>query len=73
LKAQLVVKGYTQTYSVDYFGTFSTVACLYSVRIFLSVAVVKQWLLYQLNIKNVFLHENLQEEMYMLQPSSYEV
>ena len=35
LKACLVAKGYTQTYGVDYFETFSPV----SVRILLSVAI----------------------------------
>jgi len=62
----LVAKGYTQTYDVDYFESFSPVACLHSVRFLLSAAVVKQWTLYQLDIKNVFLHENLQHELYML-------
>jgi len=68
LKAQLVAKGYTQIYDVDYFEIFSAVARLHSVHILLSVAVVKQWFLYQLDIKNIFLHENLQEHVYMLQP-----
>ena len=39
LKARLVKKGYTQTYSVDYMKTFSLVARLNSVRIFIYVAV----------------------------------
>jgi len=68
LKAWLVTKGYTKTYSVDYFETVSVVAHLHHVRILLSVVVVKQWLLYQLNIKNAFLYTNLQEDVYMLQP-----
>jgi len=42
LKAQLVVKIYTQTYDVDYFETFSLVARLHSVRILLSVVMMKQ-------------------------------
>ena len=56
-----------------YFETFSMVARLYSFHIILSVMVVKQWPLYQLDIKKKFLHRDLQEEMYMLQPPSYEV
>jgi len=65
LEAQLVAKNYTQTYDVDYFEIFSPTARLHSIHILLSVAVVKQWPLYQLDIKNAFLHRNLQD-VYML-------
>ena len=38
LKAHLVVEGYAQTYGVDYFDTFSLVAKLTSIRLFISLA-----------------------------------
>lgn len=43
LKARLVVKGYAQTYGVDYSDTFSHVAKLTSVRLFISMAVTYHW------------------------------
>jgi hypothetical protein len=43
LKSRLVAKGYAQTYGVDYSDTFSLVAKLASIRLFMSIAAANDW------------------------------
>ena len=66
-----MAKGYAQTYGMDYSDTFSPVAKMTSVWIFISLAATHNLDLYQLDIKNAFLHGDLQEEVYMEQPSGF--
>ena len=71
LKARLVARGYAQTYEVDYSNTFSPVAKLTSVRLFISIVAPQQWMIHQLDIKNAFLHGDLEEEVYLEQPPGF--
>ena len=53
---------------MDYSDTFSPVAKMTYVRLFISLAATHNWDLHQLDIKNTFLHGDLQEEVYMEKP-----
>ena len=68
----MVAKGYTQTSGVDYQETFALVAKMNTIRILLSLATHCNWQLLQYNVKNAFLHGDLDEEIYMNIPPGFE-
>jgi len=66
-----MAKGYTQTFGLDYGDTFSPVAKMASVHLFIAMTTLQRWFFYQLDVRNVFLNGELQEEIYMEQPLGF--
>lgn len=70
-KARLVAWGFTQTFGVYYKETFALVAKMNTMRVILFIAINYGWSLFQMDVENVFLHGELEEEVYMQLPPGY--
>lgn len=70
-KAWLVAKGYSQQHGVDYIEVFAPMARLNTIHMIIALAAQRQWMIYQLNVKSTFLHEELTKEVFMEQPQCY--
>lgn len=68
LKVMLVTKGYNLKFGIDHEEAFSPMAKLNSIRILISLATRVDRKLHQMDMKNTFLHGDLQEEVYIQQP-----
>ena len=71
-RARLVVKGYTQKEGIDFNEIFSQVVRLTTIRVVLAICAAFDLHLEQLDVKTAFLHGELKEEIYMLQPEGFE-
>ncbi|GKB15764.1 copia protein [Tanacetum coccineum] len=70
-KARLVAKGYRQEEGIDFEESFSPVACIEAIRIFITNAAGKNITIYQMDVKTAFLNGELKEEVYVSQPEGF--
>ncbi|GJW90982.1 retrovirus-related pol polyprotein from transposon TNT 1-94 [Tanacetum coccineum] len=70
-KARLVARGYHQEEGIDFEESFSPVARLEAIRIFLAFAAHMNMVVYQMDVKTAFLDGNLREEVYVSQPDGF--
>lgn len=64
-KACLVARGFNQVEGLDFHETYSPIIKFTTVQLILAIEVTKKWCLHQLHINNAFLHDNLEEKVYM--------
>ena len=64
-KEILFYKGISQVQGVDYTETFATVSKMDSIRLVLAIVASKCWEIHHMDVKNAFIHGEIQEEIYM--------
>lgn len=72
-KARLVAKGYVQKHGIDYDEVFAPVARIETIRLIIALAASHGWEVHHLDVKTAFLHGELKEEVYVLQPEGFEI
>ena len=71
-KARLVAQSYNQEEGIDFDETFAPIARLESIRMLLAFACHKDFILFQIDVKNAFLNGYIMEEVYVKQSPSFE-
>jgi hypothetical protein len=67
----LVALGFTKLHRLDYEEIFSSAVKPGIIRLVLTLGLSPGWPLQQLDISNAFLHGDLQEYIYLSQPSTF--
>nr|GFB33809.1 retrovirus-related Pol polyprotein from transposon TNT 1-94 [Tanacetum cinerariifolium] len=70
-KSRLVVRGYRQEEGIDFKESFAPVARMEAIKIFLAYAAYKLFSIFQMDVKTVFLHGTLKEDVYVCQPEGF--
>nr|GEY17636.1 retrovirus-related Pol polyprotein from transposon TNT 1-94 [Tanacetum cinerariifolium] len=70
-KSRLVVRGYHQEKGIDFEESFTPVARMEAIRIFLAYAAHKSFSVFQMDVKTEFLHGSLKEDVYVSQPEGF--
>nr|GEZ27897.1 retrovirus-related Pol polyprotein from transposon TNT 1-94 [Tanacetum cinerariifolium] len=69
--SRLVAKGYGQEEGINFEESFSPVARLEAVKIFVGYAAHKNFPIYHMDVKTPFLNGPLKEEVFVRQPNSF--
>ncbi|GKE34221.1 integrase, catalytic region, zinc finger, CCHC-type containing protein, partial [Tanacetum coccineum] len=70
-KARLVAQGFRQEEGIDFEESFTPVARIEAICIFVANAANKNMMIFQMDVKTTFLNGELQEEVYVSQPEGF--
>ncbi|GJS02144.1 retrovirus-related pol polyprotein from transposon TNT 1-94 [Tanacetum coccineum] len=64
-------QGYHQEEGIYFEESFAPVAMMEAIRIFLAYVAHKSFIVFQMDVKNAFLHGSLKEDVYVCQPKGF--
>ncbi|GJT16360.1 retrovirus-related pol polyprotein from transposon TNT 1-94 [Tanacetum coccineum] len=70
-KTHLVMRGYRQKEGIDFEESFTPVAKMEAIRIFFTYDAHKSFIVFQMDVKTVFLYGTLKEDVYVCQPEGF--
>nr|GEZ96978.1 retrovirus-related Pol polyprotein from transposon TNT 1-94 [Tanacetum cinerariifolium] len=70
-KARLVAQGFRQEEGIDFEESFSPVARIEAIRIFVANVTHKNMMIFQMDVQMAFLNSKLKEEVYISQPEGF--
>nr|GEZ84549.1 retrovirus-related Pol polyprotein from transposon TNT 1-94 [Tanacetum cinerariifolium] len=65
------MRGYRQEEGINFEESFTPVARMEAIRIFLAYAAHKSFSMFQMDVKTTFLHGSLKEDVYVCQPKGF--
>jgi Reverse transcriptase (RNA-dependent DNA polymerase) len=72
-KARLVAKCYIQRLGIDFDEVFAPVARLETICLLIAIAAHEGWEIHHMDVKSASLNWDLEEEVYVVQPSGFEI
>ena len=70
-RSQLVTKEFSQIKGINFDELFSLVVCYETTYLFLATTVLENWDIYSVDIKTIYLHSDLDKEIYMEKPEDF--
>jgi hypothetical protein len=70
-KARLVARSFVQQEGIDFDDTFTPVARMESVRLLFALAAQEGWCVHHMDVKSMFLNDDLKEGVYVHQPPGF--